>query len=181
MRSRKTVWPIIILVMFLLITAGCASFPADRESDYGPGSVLVLPPRNVVQNGKPHARGEESGQLLLDYVTRALERTQFNPKTTSNHAFTNETIAAKEDALAEARSMKANYYLQLVLGEFQDAAPMTFRPDFVYLEDAILYSADSGKAVWRLSKPVYYQKENLGSYTPLLQIMSKQVVKSMTR
>src|SRR5207253_1110905 len=46
-----------------------------------------------------------------------------------------------EAAVGEARKLNADYVLRTVLGEFRDAAPMTFRRDFVTLESAHLWQA----------------------------------------
>lgn len=66
----------------------------------------------------------------------------------------------------------------VVLGEFRDAAPMTFRSDYVTLQEAHLWNAESGQVVWSLS---VYEKNNLGSYYSLLDDISNYLVKSITQ
>ncbi len=170
----------VIVVLLMLFSAGCASFPGKKMTDYQSGRILVLPPRDVVQNGVPHAKGEGSGKLLMDDVIKALSGTAFEGIQTTNPAFTHTKIASKDEALLEAKHLNADYCLQLVLGEFLDAAPMTFRPDSVTLNEAVLYETKTGKEVWRISEPVFYHKTNIGSYTPLLREMANQIVKSLT-
>jgi hypothetical protein len=171
---------ILLLALFMAASTGCASFPGKKLTDYKAGKILVLPPRNAVQNGGPHPRGEESGQILLDYLSNAMNRTSFTVARTAKPAFTNARIATKEEALQEARQLQTAYCLQLVLGEFLDAAPMTFRPDHVTLDQGVMYETATGNEVWRLDKPAYYQKGNPGSFTPLLGEMAKKISKSIT-
>lgn len=171
----------VFLVLLMLLSAGCASFPGKQITDYKPGRILVLPPRDVVQNGQPHVKGEDSGKVLMDYLMKYLDKTGFEGVQTESRQFSHTAIAAKEEALLEAGRMNADYYLQIVLGEFQDAAPMTFRPDFVTLDQAALVDAKTGNNVWQLSKPVFYQKGNPGNFHPLLKQIGSQVVKSITR
>jgi hypothetical protein len=172
---------IVFLVSLMLLSTGCASFPGKQMADYKAGRILVLPPRDVVQNGRPHVKGEDSGKVLMDYVMTYLSRTGFEGIQTENPQFSHTAIASKEEALLEARQVNADYYLQIALGEFLDAAPMTFRPDNVTLNQAVLIDSKTGDKVWELTRPVYYQKGNPGSYHPLLKVVGSQVVKSITR
>lgn len=169
---------VVCMLLFVMAASGCASFPATK-TDYSAGTVLILPPRDVVQNGEAHERGAGSGRILAEYLEKAFSRTSFETIRTDSRHFTNARKATKDEALDEAAIMKADYVLQLVLGEFQDAAPMTFRPDFVWLEEGSLFETKTGKEVWRLTKPVYLQKGNPGSYTPLLKELAKQLAKSI--
>ena len=81
--------------------------------------------------------------------------------------------------MAEAKRLNANYFLQVVLGEFQDAAPMTFRPDFINLDKAIMYDASNGEVVWELTAPIYSNKGNVGSYKGLMDDQSVMIAKSI--
>ena len=180
--SRKGRDPSRFLPMLLLLagTTACATtISGQKATDYKAGSVLVLPPRDAVQGGVPHAKGAGSGQILLDDVTRASLITSFKVLKTTNPAFTNATIPTKDEAIQEGRNLKADYVLQLVLGEFLDAAPMTFRADFVTLEQAVMYETATGTEVWRLDKPTTFQKTNIGAYTPLLDEMAQALMKSV--
>lgn len=185
-RSRRTMLGkrsvnvvILLMALFMAASTGCASFPGERLTDYKAGKILVLPPRDVVQNGEPHPKGENSGQILLDYLSSAMGRTPFTVVKTANPLFTNSRIATKEEALQEARQLQSDYCLQLVLGEFLDAAPMTFRPDHVTLAQGVMYETATGNEVWRLDYPAYYQKGNPGSFTPLLNVIAKNLSKSI--
>ncbi|MBN2490499.1 MAG: hypothetical protein JXQ29_06595 [Planctomycetes bacterium] len=180
LRSAHEVGAVIILLaLFSVALSGCASFPAEKGT-YQPGKILVLPPRDVVQNGVPHAKGVDSGKILQGCVSRALARSQFTVVETSNPSFHHTAIATKEEALQEAQRLNADYCLQLVLGEFLDAAPMTFRSDYVHLSDGVMYETSSGNAVWQLTKTLYLGKTNLGSFHPLLESLARKVAKSIT-
>jgi hypothetical protein len=168
------------VLLLLAATTACATTVSGRKfTDYQAGSVLVLPPRDVVQGGVPHAKGVGSGQIFLDYVTGAFQTTGFRVITTRNPSFDGTRIATREEALAEGKALGADYVLVLVLGEFLDAAPMTFRADSVTLQQAVMIGTASGNDVWRLDKPTTFQKTNIGPYTPLLDEMAQSLVKAI--
>jgi hypothetical protein len=177
--KRGGAW-LVPVVALLASSTGCATtISGQRSTDYKAGSVLVLPPRDVVQGGKPHDKGVGSGQVFLDFLEPAFKRTSFVMVRTTNPAFTGTTIATREEALAEARKLGTTYCLQLVLGEFLDAAPFTFRADFVTLAQGVMWETATGTEVWRLDKPTTFTKSNLGAYTPLLDDMAQALVKSV--
>jgi hypothetical protein len=170
----------LLLVLGLLtVCAGCAGLRASRR-DYTAGKILVLPARDVVQQGKPHPKGAGSGALLTESVVTRLRGTSFSVVTTNDPAFTHTKVASKEEALQEAKKLGADYCLQLVLGEFLNAAPMTFRPDYVYLSQGMMYQVSTGEAVWTLTAPHRLEKGNPGSHLPLVDRFSQMVVRSVT-
>lgn len=178
-RGRRGVELLLVAVAALAIS-GCASFPGRRLAAYRPGTILVMPPRDAVQNGEPHPAAEGSGRVLMEQLSRYMSRSSYSLIETRSAAFTSIGVASKEAALQEARALKADYCLQLVLGEFLDAAPMTFRSDSVVLNQATLYETATGREVWRSLRPVLYQGSNLGSFTTLMRPTAKQLARSIT-
>ena len=67
----------------------------------------------------------------------------------------------------------------LELGEFRDAAPFSFRADFVTLQSGVMYRVASGEPVWRLEKPVVWQASNLGSYRTLVKEFGAAIAASI--
>jgi hypothetical protein len=100
---------------------------------------------------------------------------------TPDARFSNTTVPSVEAAVAEARTLNADYVLRTVLGEFRDAAPMTFRRDFVTLESAHLWRAKNAALVWSLEKPLEASTGNLGHYYPLLDELAGSVAKKIGR
>ena len=172
----------IILLGMLSLCVGCSSLRINSKH-YTSGLILLLPPRNVVQNGVPHPKGIGSGRILQDHLRNSFAGSAFDIVTTGNKKFDNTKIAEKEVAFEEAKSMNADYCLQVVLGEFLNAAPMTFRSDYVYLDNAVMYDVKTGETVWALIKPINLQKTNLGNHIVLLsqhaQTISKSILKNM--
>jgi len=60
----------------------------------------------------------------------------FRVITTRNPFFDGTWMATSEEALAEGKALGADYVL--VLGEFLDAAPMTFLADSATLQQAVM-------------------------------------------
>lgn len=106
--------------------------------------------------------------------------TSYQALTTDSTSFNNVDIATKEAALAETRRVGGDYCLQLVLGEFRDAAPMTFRSDFVTLSQGVMWAAATGAEVWNVREPVTSSKGNIGGHTGMVESFGAQVVKSIT-
>ncbi len=175
--------PSIIRLVFLTIAFGllgaCASLPFEKVGSYDSGTVLILPARDVVQRGVPHEKGKGSGAMLTRQVVTGLRKGPLNPVTTDNTAFTNLDVADKQAAIAEARRLNADYVLQIVLGEFQNAAPMSFRPDYVTLESAVMYKTSDSQEVWRNTRAWRLQKGNLGNHLGLIKQIGAGIGKSL--
>src|SRR4051812_34561540 len=134
-----------------------------------PGTVLVLPPRDMVQGGGFHAISPGSGSYLLGRVRPQLDaQPGWHALTTEASGFSNVSIAEVAPAIAEGRRQHADYVLRLVLGEFLDAFPMTFRPDYVTLQTAELWSTKNAALVWSLAPPMISSGTNLRDYHRLI-------------
>lgn len=162
----------------LLLCSGCASIQVKTQP-YTAGRILVLPPRDLVQNGVPHPKGAGSGQVFQNYLKSRFAGTAFILITTDDSRFSALEIASKEKGLDEAKKLNADYCLQVVLGEFQNAAPMTFRPDYAYLDQAIMYEVRTGEIVWQLAEPLRAQKGNIGNHLALLDDLAEAVAASI--
>jgi len=87
----------------------------------------------------------------------------------------------KSDALEAGKSAAADYVLILDLGEFRNAAPMTFRSDFVTLQNGSLFRVSDGKEAWVLNSPIVLEKSNLGDHLILIDNLAKLVAESILR
>ena len=141
--------------------------------------VLLLPARDVVQDGKPHERGAESGERLRAAVQSGLRSRDWEVVSIGPEGFDPNVEVSEQDALDAGNSAGTTYVLKLVLGEFRDAAPMTFRSDYASLEKAELFHCESGVAVWFLKKPVRLEKTNLGGYQDLVYHLGERVADSI--
>ena len=148
---------------------------------HSPGRILLLPPRDVVQRGVPHPQGVGSGHTFQGYLKNSFTNRSLELVTTDNAGFNNTEIAEKTAAIEEGKRLEVDYCLQVVLGEFLDAANMTFRYDYVYLDKAIMYDVRSGETVWELTAPFKSAKgTNLGDYFVLLKHHSDSIAKSIS-
>ncbi len=169
--------PRLLVLATLMCALAChRARVTPQVSAIPPGTILLLPPRDVVQEGRPHEAGAGSGAIVLDYMRTAFVAKGWEPMTTSNTAFSYTSVASEEAALAEARVLHARYVVQVVLGEFRDAAPMTFRPDFVTLQEARLWDAQTGKKLWAAGVPFVWSYNNLRHYQHLLRQPAQMVV-----
>ena len=168
--------PLVFAALFMC--SGCASIQVKTQP-YTAGRILLLPPRDLVQNGTPHPKGAGSGLVFQNYLKSRFVGTAFTLMTTDDSGFSALEIAAKEKGLDEAKKLKANYCLQIVLGEFQNAAPMTFRPDYAHLDQAIMYEVRTGEIVWQLAEPLRAQKGNIGNHLKLLDDLAEAVAASI--
>lgn len=178
----KLVGGLVIILLTTLAFHGCASrsLPVNIAS-YTPGRILLLPPRDLVQNGALHPMGVGSGKIFQRYLRQNFINSPFVVMTTSSKAFGFTQIADKNSALAEAKKMNADYCLQVVLGEFLNASPMTFRADQASVESAIMYDITTGDAVWELVAPLSLQKTNIGNHLGLLSTHAQTIVKSILK
>ena len=170
----------IILLAALVLFGGCVRTRVITKP-YTTGRILLLPPRDVVQNGLPHPNGAGSGRVFQNYLRIYFADADCDLVTTDSKAFNATEIADKKKGIKEARSLNADYSLQVVLGEFLNAAPMTFRSDYVYVDKAVMYDVRTGEAVWELTAPLYLQKGNLGNHFPLLKSHARTVFRSIYR
>lgn len=145
--------------------------------------LLIMPPRDVIQNGRPHIVGKGSGKQLQLSIQRELDRVSnyeimiFEPNNRLNHT----TKIKRGNAIIEAKKMGADYCLLLILGEFRNAAPFTFRSDFVTLESGVLIDVNTKKDVWSLDSPFLLDKGNPGNHLGLIDKIAKTVVESIIK
>jgi hypothetical protein len=179
-RISKSVTGLAAILLVTLAFSGCASkaIPVNLGS-YTSGRILILPPRDVVQKGIPHQKGVRSGRIFQNYLKSSFLGTPFEVVTTDSKEFGPTQIAEKEIGLVEAKNLNADYCLQVVLGEFQNAAPMTFRPDYVILDSAIMYDVRTGDIAWELIAPVTLKKGNPGNHLVLLEKHAQAIAKSI--
>jgi hypothetical protein len=177
MQSRRLLLPLALLSL-LFVSTGCSSFPAWKGK-YTEGSILVLPPRDVVQEGQLHEKSPGSGRVLLDAVKSRLVGQGWQVIETDDPRFTHSKTPDPTDAVAEGARLGSKYVLVMELGEFRNAAPMTFRNDFATLSTGIMYDVETGEPVWRLTKPLYRKKGNVGNHLGLVANFGDQVGRSI--
>ncbi len=172
-----------IAIFSIILLSGCSFTLSATKTDNLPGNstILIMPPHDVVQRGLPHPVGIGSGNHLQKAIQRELNLLStckvviFEPNDTINHT----TRIKKEDAIAESKKLGIDYCLLLTLGEFRNAAPMTFRSDYVFLESGILIDVNLKKEVWSLDKPFRIDKANIGNHLELIDDIAKSVAESV--
>ncbi len=178
MKNIKLVSLFVLSIAFLILFTGCKSTKAYVQP-YHPGKILLLPPRDVVQRGEAHEAGAGSGSMLAAHIKQAFMNKPFEIVETTNEAFNNTEKPNLDLAKAEAEKQGADFYLVVTLGEFLDAAPMTFRGDYVYMESAEMYDTKTGKKVWQLVSPIEATKSNVGDYRGLLNYFGNVIANSI--
>ena len=187
--SRVIVFWIIVMIASVLNLLKTLSRPLvvsktmlkSITKPYTPGRILLLPPHDLVQNGVAYPKGAGSGHVFQNFLKSSFAGTVFELVTTDSKEFSATEIAEKEKGLKEAKRMNADYCLQVVLGEFLNSAPMTFRPDYAYLDRAIMWDVRTGETVWELAAPLYLRKGNMGNHFILLNTHARTVSKSICR
>lgn len=173
----------IVVIICTIFFSGCAYTLSTTkvESLASDSKLLIMPPRDVVQFGRPHPMGQGSGDRLQKSLHRELNILSNYEVVIieSNDIFNNTIKIKKEDAIAKAKKIGVDYCLLLTLGEFRDAAPMTFRSDYVFLEDGILINVNTKKEVWSLNKPLRLDKPNIGNHLELIDDIAKSVAMSI--
>lgn len=169
-----------IAALVLVHSTGC--YKIALKTEYPPGKILILPPRDVVQKGKPHPVGVGSGAMLQTAVAGYLSRTPFTPVFTTSDRFNGVTVANWSDAMEEAKRLETDYVLQLVLGEFQDARPTGWgvRQDFVFLNEGTMLKVPGGEVCWKLRMPYEIIMGEYGNYQYIIERMGRNVGKSIS-
>lgn len=172
--------PISLIALF---GTGCASINYSKTEEVNKSAnILVLPVHDVVQGGKPHPVGVGSGEQLQSQVIRDLNKVGYSNITEAK--ITNEvnhtTTISRDQAIDIAKKSSADYCLLLNLGEFRNAAPMTFRSDFVTLNSGYLIDVKNNKDAWVLTQPFILEKSNLGDHYGLINEISENVAKSIS-
>ena len=171
--------PLAFISLLAMLLVGCGpSFKNLHE--ISKSSVLLLPARDAVQNGTWHEHeAGKSGTRLTDNLRDDLKKNGWEVMQTADPAFTNREIPTVAQQLAEADKLGARYVLHVVLGEFLDAAPMTFRPDFLTIQAATMYDSKSRELVWQLSAPKVYDGTNLGVFWRFIPSISHDIASSI--
>jgi hypothetical protein len=171
----------LLALTLVLISAGACHRHGPTDIALRPGTVLLLPTRNVIQDGKPHPKGVDSGAYFTHSLEKQLVDHGWQVVLTTDARFTNVAIATAEDAIAEGHRLNADYVLRTVLGEFRDAAPMTFRSDFVTLDSAHLWQTRNSALVWSLRGPIDSSGTNLFHYYRLLDQLTDQTANIISK
>lgn len=181
---KQTLKGVGVTIFSILLLSGCASINTTKSANLADESkLLVMPPHDVVQGGAPHPIGKGSGLQLQKSVQRELNiRSSYDVMVFEpNEKINNRTAINKEDAIVESKRMGADYCLLLTLGEFRNAAPMTFRTDFVTLQSGVLIDVNTKKEVWSLNRPFLLDKSNIGNHYGLIDDIAKAVVDSILK
>jgi len=177
----RSVGVTIFAVAFL---SGCSSIQSTKTADINSDTtILLMPPHDFVQGGKPHPVAEGSGKQLQESIQRELNsKSNYDVvvfESNDELNYTNEI--SEDDAINEAIKSGAAYSLMLTLGEFRNAAPFTFRSDFVTLKSGFLIDVKTKKKVWTLKKPYILSKTNIGSHYGLIDDIAKEVAASISQ
>ena len=172
---RKRIWLTAVALLATLPAChrGAVRPPGEQPIPIPKGAVLILPPRDMIQDGVFHAVSPGSGKYLLDQARTRFTAAGWTVLTTDAPEFTPLAIPQLRPAILEGRRQHADYVLRLVLGEFRDAAPMTFRPDFVTLQSAELWSTKNAALVWALERPLESSGNNLPHYHRLIDELAE--------
>ncbi|MBE9516339.1 MAG: hypothetical protein IME93_05125 [Proteobacteria bacterium] len=182
--TKRSIQGIGITILSIMMLSGCVSLSAVKTDNLASNAkILIMPARDVVQNGLAHASGKGSGRQLQESVQRRLSAISgytvivFEANEQFNHT---ETIK-REDAVAEAKKQGADYCLLLTLGEFRNAAPMTFRSDFATLDGGVLIDVNTNQEVWSVKRPYFLEKGNIGNHRVLIETFANDVARSIAR
>ena len=184
MISVKKSLKIFTMLFLLLLLTGCVRMPATKiDAIDNHAKLLVMPPHDVLQYGAPHVAGEGSGRYFQNAIINELNSiSTYNVVAyDSNDNFNHITRIDREEAILESQRLGFDYCLLLNLGEFQNAAPFTFRPDYVTLRDGVLIDVKRKVDVWFLNKPFKRAKSNIGSYHMLMNQIAKFTAESIVR
>ena len=182
--AKQSIKGVGITIISLILLSGCASMNATKTTDLvSNAKLLLMPPHDVVQRGLPHPAGKGSGRQLQKSIQRELNIVSnydivvFEPNDNLNHT----TKIKREDAIVESKKLGVDYCLLLTLGEFRNAAPMTFRTDFVTLDSGVLIDVNTKKEVWSLNRPFMLDKMNLGNHIGLIDNIAKAIAESIVK
>lgn len=173
-----------ITILSVIFLSGCSSIQTSKTVDINKGTtILLMPPHDFVQNGKPHPVAEGSGKQLQESLQRELNlKSSYDVVVFEMNDEINYTNTISEEAaINEAIKTGADYSLILALGEFRNAAPFTFRTDFVTLESGFLIDVKTKEKVWTLKKPYILSKTNIGSHYGLIDDIAKEVSLSISQ
>lgn len=170
----------VLAIAFVLVT-GCATPSLVRKESFEPGTILVLPPRDVVQDGVPHPVGAGSGKQLRQVLLSGVNQSSnFKAISTRSKKFDHRSVADVDDAIQEAKNLNADYVLITILGEFLDGAAMNWRGDYVILQSSKLYSVPNGNIVWQTTQPYRLAGSSLGHHYVYIDKIGQFIVKSIT-
>lgn len=178
---------LVLVVASTVALEGCSRMHASKSSALAPNTtILILPPRNLVQNGVPHPAAADSGKYFQKALQRELNRRSgrssiraesLPPDTDATY----EKEVTPDIAISKGLAQSADYCLVLVQGEFLNAAPMTFRPDFVSLVSGALLEVQTRKEVWSLDRAYRIEDANFGDHYGLIDQVAAKVAESVLK
>ena len=182
--SMKKIFAVAVTIFGVTLFSGCASINATKTTSLpSQAKILVMPPHDVVQGGKPHVVGKGSGEKLQRSIQREFSSMSDYQVSVfqANETFKHTEAFSRDAAVAESVKQGSNYCLILTLGEFRNAAPMTFRTDFVTLSGGVLIDVNTKQEVWTLREPLLLEKTNIGNHYGLIDEIARFVAQSISK
>lgn len=179
---KRMLVTLLVMLSATIITGCTMQYTKTAEIDKS-ANIIIFPPRDAIQAGRLHPAGVGTGSQLQRDVKRKLDNYGFQnvyvfeETPVMNH----KAEIPRADAIAVARELKVKYCLLMDLGEFRNAAPLTFRSDFMTLQSGHLIDVDTGLDVWTLTEPLEKSKNNFGNNYALLDKISTLVAKSIAK
>ena len=169
---------IVATALVIIFGIGCSMRSVKTEGFAGlkDTSIYVAQPSDLTHGG---ALVKGSGDEFLLYLKSSLnEMSKGNLRvvTTENVVPRSDNIIA--DAFNKAKESSTEYILIITLGEMRDAAPMTFRSDYVSIQEGVLYRLADNKEVWR-ALPYKMEGGNITKYNSLLDDLAKKITESI--
>lgn len=179
---KRKLATLFIMLSATIITGCMMQYTRTSEIDRS-STILIMPPRDAIQGGMPHPAAKGTGSQLQRSLKKHLNDFGFSNVYIfdSTSVMNNSSQIDRNDALKVARDLKFKYVMVLSLGEFRNAAPLTFRTDFMTLQDGHLIDSSTGLDVWTLDKPIEKDKENLGNVYPLIDKIATLIAKSLIK
>ena len=169
---------VVAAVLINIFGIGCSmqSVRTDGFTGLKDSSIYIAQPSDLTHGG---TLVKGSGDEFLLYLKNRL-----NEMSNGNlRVFTSENMVPRSDntiadAFNKAKEFRAEYILIIILGEMRDAAPVTFRSDYVSIKEGVLYRVTDNKEVWRAS-PYSVSGGNIYKYNRLLDDLAKKVAESI--
>lgn len=168
--------------MTLLLTA-CMPVMEFQSNDLRGGGIIYLPlPEGLTEGGAKSSESLAGSRYFAERLAYHIGKdTQFQV-IVAKVFIPPGTLAERKDAVfTSAKAVGADYVMVIRLGEYNNAASMSFVTDSFTIQALRIYDVDSGALAFGLKRPHAKTISNMTSLNSVLDRLAQETAKSISK
>jgi hypothetical protein len=170
-------------IILALLLSACMPAMEFQSNDLRGSGVIYLPlPEGFTEGGAGSSDNVASSKYFAKRLVLNIEQTtQFRVIVDERLLPSGTLEERKTAAFSAANEVGADYAMVIKLGEYSNAASMSFRADSLTVKAIRIYDVESGVLAFGLKRPYTQTTSNITSLNQVLDSLAKQTAKHIYR